>query len=150
MWSPQRPGDEMSNQQTGWTLRRAGPHGLLIETTGPASARRLTEWLRASEFAAHLEDVIPAARTVLVRAPHGLDELAQALRDLPSTEATAAVPSSTVEIPVDYCGEDLDDVCDRAGVGRARFVAEHTTAEHIVAFFGFTPGFAYIAGIPEP
>lgn len=139
----------MSRQGAELTVRAAGAHGLLVETSSSAAVRRVTEWLRTSEYAPLLEDVVPGGRTVLVRASHGLDELAQALRGLSAEEDRTAEPSRTVEIPVVYSGEDLAEVCERAGVSRSRFVEEHSGAEHTVAFFGFTPGFPYIAGVPE-
>lgn len=139
----------MSRQGAELAVRAAGAHGLLVETSGSAAVRRVTEWLRTSEYAPLLEDVVPGGRTVLVRASHGLDELAQALRGLSAEEDRTPEPSRTVEIPVVYSGEDLAEVCERAGVSRSRFVKEHSGAEHTVAFFGFTPGFPYIAGVPE-
>lgn len=139
----------MSRQGGGPVVRAAGTCGLLVETSGTAEVRRVTEWLHTSEYAPLLEDVVPGGRTVLVRASNGLDELARALRGLSFEDGRRSEPSRTVEIPVVYSGEDLDEVCERAGVSLSRFVEEHSGAEHTVAFFGFTPGFPYIAGVPE-
>lgn len=139
----------MNSHGPGLLVRPAGAHGLLIETTGSTAVRRITEWLRSSEYALALEDVVPGGRTVLVRASEGLDELARALRALPAEADQAPTPSRTVEIPVEYSGEDLNEVCERVGVSRSRFITEHSAAEHHVAFFGFTPGFGYIDGVPE-
>ena len=79
---------------------------------------------------------------------HGLDEIARALQELSGQDDQMPEPCRTIEIPVTYSGEDLDEVCDRTGVSRSRFIEEHTGARHTVAFFGFTPGFPYIEGVP--
>ncbi|MFE0420612.1 5-oxoprolinase subunit B family protein [Streptomyces tendae] len=131
-------------------IRPAGAHGLLVETSGSAAVRQITEWLHTSEYAPLLDDVVPGGRTVLIRASRApLDELARVLGEFSPQDGSAATSSRTVEIPVAYCGEDLKEVCERAGVSPERFVKEHTGAEHHVVFFGFTPGFAYIDGVPE-
>jgi len=132
-----------------WVVRPAGAHGLLVEVGDAATVRRLTEWLRTSPFAGWLDDVVPGGRTVLVRAPHGLEEISRALDGFSGEDDQLCEPARTIEIPVSYSGEDLDEVCDRIGVSRSRFVEEHTSAQHTVAFFGFTPGFAYIDGVPD-
>ena len=139
----------MSGHATEWVIRPAGARGLLVEAADGSAVRWLTAWLRTSEFADVLEDVVPGGRTVLVRAQQRLDELARALRELPAPDHRNSEPSRTVEVPVTYSGEDLDEVCERAGVSRSTFVGEHSSAHHTVAFFGFTPGFPYIAGVPD-
>jgi 5-oxoprolinase (ATP-hydrolysing) subunit B len=138
----------MTCPRAGWVVRPAGAHGLLVEVGDTPAVRRVTEWLHASEFAASLEDVVPGGRTVLVRAPHGLDELARALQELAGQDDQIPEPCRTIEIPVTYSGEDLGEVCDRSGLSQRRFIEEHTGARHTVAFFGFTPGFPYIEGVP--
>ena len=139
----------MTGRRAGWVVRPAGAHGLLVEVGDAPAVRRLTGWLRTSQFAAMLEDVVPGGRTILVRAPHGLDEIARALRELSGQDDQMPGPCRNIEIPVTYSGEDLDEVCDRTGVSRSRFIEEHTGARHTVAFFGFTPGFPYIEGVPR-
>jgi len=139
----------MNRQGAPLAVRAAGTHGLLVETSGTAAVRRVTEWLRTSGFRPLLEDVVPGGSTVLVRASRGLGELAVALRELSVEEDLPPGPCRTVEIPVVYRGEDLDEICERTGVSRRRFVREHSGAVHTVAFFGFTPGFPYILGVPE-
>jgi KipI family sensor histidine kinase inhibitor len=66
---------------------------------------------------------------------------------------TTATPDrrdgGTVELPVVYDGEDLELVARDAGWSAADVVAAHTEAELTVAFGGFAPGFAYLAGLPE-
>jgi len=58
----------------------------------------------------------------------------------------------TVEVPVVYGGEagpDLADVAAHAGLSPAEVVARHAGAVYSVRFLGFSPGFAYLGGLPE-
>ena len=57
-----------------------------------------------------------------------------------------------VEIPVCYGGEygpDLAEVCAIHGMTAAQAVDLHSSAEYLVYFLGFVPGFAYLGGLPE-
>ncbi len=52
------------------------------------------------------------------------------------------------EVPVRYEGEDLADVARHTGLTPAEVVERHAAASYRVAFVGFQPGFAYLAGLP--
>lgn len=68
------------------------------------------------------------------------------LRDLPLAPA-----GRTVEVPVCYgaeCAPDLAVVARGAGVTPAEAAALHAGATYRVAFLGFSPGFAYLLGLP--
>jgi KipI family sensor histidine kinase inhibitor len=52
-----------------------------------------------------------------------------------------------VEIAVRYDGDDLGEVAQRTGMSPAEVVELHRAGAHAVAFGGFAPGFAYIAGL---
>jgi allophanate hydrolase subunit 1 len=127
-------------------LRRAGHDGLLVELASLDEVLRLTAELRR-RAPAGLTEVVPAARTVLLTGP-GLGMLVAELPDwpLPPVPTTAREP---VVIPVAYDGPDLDEVLARTGLSRQELIALHTGAELSVAFCGFAPGFAYLAGLPE-
>lgn len=93
-----------------------------------------------------MEDLVPAARTVLVR--HNGDR-ARVLAWIDSTEPTesvAAQHSEPVVVPVTYDGDDLDDVAELTGLTTAEVVAAHTEQIWTVAFGGFAPGFGYLVG----
>lgn len=108
-------------------------------------------------------EIVPGARTVLVVAEPGRGAALAAvarrvgaldlegLTDTDGAEAGAeAGERPTVELAVHYDGEDLDLVARDAGVDPAAVIALHTGARFTVAFGGFAPGFAYLAGLPEP
>jgi KipI family sensor histidine kinase inhibitor len=93
-------------------------------------------------------DLVPAARTVLVVFDGSVttaDRVAAevARRDV---DAPAEPGGALVEVPVVYDGEDLREVAELAGLSEREVVARHTAAGYRVAFCGFAPGFAYIAG----
>jgi KipI family sensor histidine kinase inhibitor len=70
---------------------------------------------------------------------------------LPARGLALAPPRRTVEVPVCYEGAsapDLAEVARRAGLSTAEAVALHAGAEYRVAFLGFSPGFAYLLGLP--
>ncbi|HET8559784.1 MAG TPA: allophanate hydrolase subunit 1 [Marmoricola sp.] len=93
-------------------------------------------------------DLVPAARTVLVRfdpAETSLGALADAVAATPLT-AGARAAVGAVEIPVRYDGADLDEVGELTGLGRGGVIGAHTGQEWTVAFCGFAPGFGYLVG----
>lgn len=61
-------------------------------------------------------------------------------------------PASIVTIQISYGGEDGPDlarVCADIDLSPDAFIALHTGQIHQVDLLGFTPGFAYISGLPE-
>lgn len=106
-------------------------------------------------------DLTPASTTVLVTLAEGVGDPAaverveRAVRAVVSGAHPGAEPpgpSRLVEMPVCYdgdCGPDLDEVAARAGLTREEAVRLHAGATYTVRFLGFTPGFPYLAGLPE-
>lgn len=64
---------------------------------------------------------------------------------LPSDFATHV---EHLTLPIRYDGDDLTAVADRAHLTVTDVVALHTGATYTVAFDGFSPGFAYLTGLP--
>ena len=57
----------------------------------------------------------------------------------------------TVEVPVRYGGADgpdLEDVARLHGISPEDVVRIHASAEYLVYFLGFSPGFPYLGGMP--
>jgi inhibitor of KinA len=79
-------------------------------------------------------------------------EIERAVTPLLTSSGIDLVPAGrTVEIPVCYEGEngpDLADVARGAGLTTEEAVALHAGASYRVAFLGFSPGFAYLLGLP--
>lgn len=133
-------------------LRPAGPDAVLVELSGLAQVHALDARLRADPPPG-VHDVVPAARTVLVRGdPRRRDRWAAAVvaaaRDLDVVPTTGA--GRDVELSVVYDGEDLDDVAAEVGLGVDEVIARHLAGGpdgYRVAFGGFLPGFAYVVGL---
>lgn len=124
-------------------LRRCGTDALLVEVDS------LTEVaaVRAALQGVHgVEELVPAARTVLVKG--ALQQVRDALKDIDLTKAPATHPRE-ITVPVSYDGPDLDLVADTAGTTKEEVVKLHTGAVYEVAFCGFAPGFAYLTGLPK-
>lgn len=119
-----------------------GPHAVLIPTADPAALR--AEIVRRLPG---IEDVVPGARTVLVRwRPGDAPDLTWTASWQPSADGPA--DGRDVTIPVRYDGPDLAAVAAAAGIPAAEVVALHTGALYTVAFTGFAPGFGYLTGLP--
>lgn len=57
-----------------------------------------------------------------------------------------------VEIPVCYGGDfgpDLDELARHHSITPDRVIEMHSSAEYLVYFVGFVPGFAYLGGLPQ-
>lgn len=81
------------------------------------------------------------------------DDLATHVRRLMDSPAAETNESArTVEIPVCYdaeFGPDLVDVAELNKISVDEVIRLHTSATYLVYFLGFSPGFAYMGGLPE-
>lgn len=155
-----------------------GEEAVLIEVDDIGSVvvlhAALEKGVRAGAEPWHaVQDMVPAARTILLVAPGCADlsalgnaavtlageldepgdisaaaQKAGAAHDDADAGADAADDADTrvVTIPVTYDGEDLDDIAAATGMTHEEIIEAHTGASWTVAFFGFAPGFAYLAG----
>ncbi|MDV6013962.1 allophanate hydrolase subunit 1 [Haloechinothrix sp. LS1_15] len=124
-----------------------GDRAALVELDTLAEVLGMTEALRADPPTG-ATDIVPAARTVLVRfdpARTSPDRLAAELAGRERRPATRP-GCHTVEIPVRYDGDDLADVARLTGLTPREVAERHQAARYVVAFAGFAPGFAYISG----
>jgi len=120
-----------------------GPSAALLECENLAEVVGLLPQLREQP---KINEVVPGARTVLLRLAAPLDEAD--LRMLQSMTPIGAESHERVRISleVDYCGEDLRAVADQVGTTPADVVELHTGQIWTVGFCGFAPGFAYLQG----
>jgi 5-oxoprolinase (ATP-hydrolysing) subunit B len=94
-------------------------------------------------------ELVPAARTLLVRTGPGdvarvrerIGELGHGLRPGARAEGPQVV------LPVNYDGADLAETAAEVGLEPDGLVRAHCSGEYVVAFCGFTPGFAYLTGL---
>ncbi len=133
------------------TARACGDDQVSIDVADADAARRLAEALRAD--AAWLE-VVPGAASVVVQFdPTALDIDAaceRVQRARPAPDSADADADRILIVPVRYGGADGPDlaaVCGQLGLSAEAFVALHTGSTGRVEMLGFTPGFAYVAGL---
>ena len=81
------------------------------------------------------------------------EELGKQIRALAETgHAAEPTRANAVTIPVCYeadFGPDLENVADHAGLTVEEVIRLHSSATYVVYFLGFSPGFAYLGGLPE-
>ncbi|MFI6157983.1 5-oxoprolinase subunit PxpB [Kitasatospora sp. NPDC051170] len=131
-------------------MRRVGERALLVELADTDEVSALYAWARDARAAGALgevEELVPAARTLLLDGVADLDAVAALLRTARPRGATAA-GGALVEVPTVYDGADLAEVAALWGVSEEAAVRIHTAPEYVVAFCGFAPGFGYLTGLP--
>lgn len=102
-----------------------------------------------------IRNIHPAYATVLI----DFDQLTMSHAELSSTVdqlvqlgTEAHFAARVVQIPVYYGGEfgpDLQFVAEHAGLPSDNVVGLHSSAEYVVHFLGFSPGFGYLDGLPH-
>jgi len=123
-----------------------GSGAVLAEYDSLAEVMAVDEALRSSGLAG-IEDVVPAARTVMVTF-HQVDRAALAVLLVPAVVGPRP-QGPVVEIPVVYDGVDLDEVAAATGLTSGQVIEIHSSVVYSAAFLGFTPGWAYLVGLPS-
>lgn len=133
---------------------------LIVLGEGPSEAATAAVLALRAKLAARpphgLLDLRPAYASLLVvfdprTTTHA--ELSRAVEPLlPPPGLPLAPATRCVEVPVCYegdCAPDLDDVARGAGLSTPEAAELHAAAPYRVAFLGFSPGFAYLLGLPS-
>ena len=130
-------------------LLDSGPRAVLAEYDSLDDVMAAAAHVRAAVDAGRLAgvvDVVPAARTVLVRHDAVFDRglLAAVLADVSPVDPREA---PLVELHVRYDGEDLPAVARATSLSVPDVIEAHCAVEYRAAFCGFVPGFAYLVGL---
>lgn len=129
-------------------IRPVGADAILLEVEEPA-AWFAELWRRRAAGDLAAVEIIPGARTVLLDGLADPAGAVEAIRAWTPAHPRRAEPAPLMEIPVWYDGEDLGAVA-RLWDTDVRGVVERLVATELsVAFCGFTPGWAYLVGLPE-
>lgn len=108
--------------------------------------RSFGTWLECVEGMRDVVVQFDAARLTHTTAGSKLDKQ---LLSAPSGD-TATLPQ--IEIPICYggaFGPELASISEMLGMSEDAVIEMHTSRDHIVELIGFTPGFAYVAGLNE-
>lgn len=138
-------------------FRPAGGSALLVELGGLDEVLALHEALRRDPWVG-VSELVPAASTILIvfdpaltgptqLAAHVKAALNAVLSDAPDAPAPRGADQPEVTIPVVYDGPDLAEVASLTGLPEEEVVERHSAGRYTVAFCGFAPGFAYLAGL---
>lgn len=133
---------------TGW--RWVTDRGLRLQTGSHTLARYQ---LLISRNLPEVESIIPADDSILLvlRSGVGISAGLRAAVEMP-LDLRPQAANRLHRIVVSYggkAGPDLAALAERAGLSQQDWIAQHAAAEYRVAFLGFQPGFAYLAGLPE-
>jgi inhibitor of KinA len=142
-------------------FRPVADHALLVEfgeaisTEAHEEVLRLDAALALSPFAGFRE-AAPAYVSLLVEFDALVTDHAAAQAAVEALLVDAVPVSKTSalhEVLVCYDGDlgpDLPEVAARSGLSLEAVIAAHQSAEYGVFMYGFAPGYAYLAGVPEP
>ena len=142
-------------------VRPLGDRALLVGVTDAAAGRRLARALTA-HWSADAVEVLCGFATVMVRPCDpalGIDAVGAVAAGVldaatgPASEADeteAGTAARTLTVPCVFDGPDLADVAAAAHCAPAEVVRRLTAVPLTVAVMGFSPGFAYLGGLPEP
>ncbi|MEZ3159078.1 urea amidolyase family protein [Microbacterium sp. BWT-B31] len=130
-----------------------GDRAVLVEVGALEEVLALARRLEASRPEGVI-DLVPAARTVLVRVDPAVLSLASARSWVRGDRADAApaapAPRDVVDLDVVYDGADLAGAAALLGISPEALVHRHTSAQWTVAFTGFAPGFGYLVSPDWP
>ncbi len=123
-----------------------GDAALLVEPDDPATVLAVAA---AAGAEPGVLEVVPAARTLLVRAaPADIARLTRRLPELGAAPAATTGPAADpVVLDVRYDGADLAGAAAELGLDPDDLVRRHAAGAYVVAFCGFAPGFAYLTGL---
>jgi 5-oxoprolinase (ATP-hydrolysing) subunit B len=127
-------------------LRPYGDAALLVEPEDPATLLALAAAVGAEP---DVLEVVPAARTLLVRAsPATIGGVGERVNELSRTvTGGTGVSGADVVLEVRYDGADLATTAAELGLDVDELVRRHSAGRYVVAFCGFAPGFAYLTGL---
>jgi inhibitor of KinA len=142
-------------------LRPVGDRGLLA-VYGDAISPEINRKVRMIAMALEQEkpigmvEVVPTYRSLLIiydPIKTGVTDLEQTLKAVEARlDKIRIPPPRTIEVPVLYggeCGPDIEFVAQYAGLSVKDVIRIHSGTPYQIYMMGFTPGFAYLGGLPE-
>ncbi len=138
---------DLAEQLAGNTVMDFGDSALMLQCASTAEVLAWAAQLRAAALPG-VVDVVPAARTVLVKleGTRFQGAIRRRLRNMRVTAEEVAAPDRRADVVIDvvYDGPDLAEVAGHTGLTIAQVIDAHTGSLWRVGFSGFAPGFAYL------
>ncbi|MFD2159892.1 allophanate hydrolase subunit 1 [Rubritalea tangerina] len=130
------------------SLRPYGPTAWLIQLADPNDIEFLHHL--ASQTHPLCQEWVVAYDSLLILTHHPQPEakIQQLLHSLAKTTSSTQPPQHH-EVHVHYDGPDLTEVAHHSGLSPNEVVTLHSQAQYRVRFLGFSPGFAYLDGLPK-
>jgi 5-oxoprolinase (ATP-hydrolysing) subunit B len=130
--------------------RRVGESGLMVDLPSVREARHRRAWIRDQTWADELDELIPGAKTIYLQGSQStLDVASRALSSLELKSDDSQSTGRQHVLAVRYDGPDLPRVAQQTGLTPDEVVQLHQSVHFTVHFFGFSPGQAFFAGVPE-
>jgi inhibitor of KinA len=159
----------MAPSPTPLRCRPLAEHVILVECGDPGSIDAATHQRVRATLAALRRDPVPGTRDVVpaynaiaihleptaVSPPAGgwMQAWSREIEvRLAAVDDATLAPGRLVEVPVKYGGADgpdLGHVAAHAGLTEDAVIALHAGTDYHVYLVGFSPGFPYLAGLPE-
>jgi KipI family sensor histidine kinase inhibitor len=137
----------LPTELVGNTVVDYGDRALMVQCGSTAEVLAWADALRDAAIPG-VVDVVPAARTVLVKldGPRYQGVIRQRLRKMRVAAAPDASSERRADVVIDvaYDGPDLAEVAGHTGLSIAAVIDAHTATLWRVGFSGFAPGFAYL------
>lgn len=137
----------LPTELVGNTVVDYGDRALMVQCGSTAEVLAWADALRDAAIPS-VVDVVPAARTVLVKldGPRYQGVIRQRLRKMRVAAAPDASSERRADVVIDvaYDGPDLAEVAGHTGLSIAAVIDAHTATLWRVGFSGFAPGFAYL------
>lgn len=136
-------------------LRPFGDGAVLVDAADARDARQLAAAIDSARWPG-VDDVVGGFESVLVVVdpavvdPVTIGERVAGLELAgPERSGDASAAGREIRLPVRFGGPDTDDVCDAAGVEPDELARLLAGVVLEVAVVGFSPGFAYLTGLPD-
>lgn len=142
-------------------FREIADHALLVTFADRISAQThaavvALDRAMAADLPAGVIETVPALVNILVsfdpvRTDHA--KVAAAVRACLDTLEVTGIAGAGRTVQVCYEGgfaPDLDTVAAATGLSAEAVVTAHLAGDYQVLMYGFSPGYAYLSGVPEP
>jgi len=108
-----------------------------------------------NSYSSGISNISPAYNSILVRLKDGIamSHMIKNIKEIFEDKSNIKdSPTNTIKIPVCYEKEyapDMERVMKYTGLSKNTIIEKHVSAQYLVYFLGFSPGFPYIGGMDK-